>query len=56
MLLFRSKLLKKLKINNRKLFKNRKTHFNIIVIFNIHILIIKTKGVKFYIKGFMIKL
>ena len=46
MSLFRPKLLKKLKVSNRKLFKDRKTHLNITAIFNIHTPIIKTKGVK----------
>jgi len=58
MLLFRLrlKLLKKLKVNNRKLSKDMKTYFNITVIFNIYIPIIKTKSIRFYIKGLTIKL
>jgi len=51
MLLFRPKLLKKLKVSNRKLFKDRKTHLNVIAIFSIYIPIIRTKGVKLYIEG-----
>jgi len=54
--LFRPRLLKKLKVNNRKLFKDIKTHFNVIAIFSTHILIIKTKGVRFYAEGFTIRL
>jgi len=56
MLLFRPKLLKKPKVSNKKLSKDRKTHFNVIVIFNIYIPIAKTKSVRFYIEGFIIKL
>jgi len=52
MLLFRPRLLKKLKVSNGKLSKDKKTHFNAITIFSIYIPIIKTKGVKPYIKGF----
>jgi len=50
-LLFRFRLLKKLKVSNRRLFKNKKTHFNITAIFNIYTPIIKTKGVRFYAEG-----
>jgi len=57
MLLFRPRLLKKLKVNNRKLFKDKKKiHFNITAIFNTYTPIKKTKSIKFYIKGFTIKL
>jgi len=55
-LLFRPRLLKKLKVNNRKLFKDRKTHFNVTAIFNIYTLIIKTKSIKPYAEGLAIKL
>jgi len=57
MLLFRFRLLKKkLKVSNRKLFKDRKTHFNITATFNIYTPIIKTEGIRLYAKGFAIKL
>jgi len=56
MLLFRPRLLKKLKISNGKLFKDRKTYFNVIAIFSIYIFIIKIKGIRLNIKGFTIKL
>ena len=46
-LLLRPRLLK-LQISNRKLFKDRKTHLNITVTFATHILIIRTKSIKFY--------
>jgi len=55
-LLFRLRLLKKLKVSNRKLFKDRKTHFNIIAIFNIYIPIAKTKSIRFNIEGLIIRL
>jgi len=50
-LLFRFRLLKKLKFSNRKLSKDRKTYFNIITIFNIYTPIVKTEGIRFYIEG-----
>jgi len=56
MLLFRPKLLKKLKVNNRKLSKDRKTHFNTTAIFNIYIPIAKIKNIRFYAEGLAIKL
>jgi len=56
MLLLRPKLLKKFKVSNGKLFKDRKTHFNITTIFNMYILIIKIKNIKFYAEGITIKL
>jgi len=56
MLLFRPKLLKKLKINNRKLFKDRKTHLNVTATFSIYIPIIKIKNIKFYAEGLAIRL
>jgi len=55
MLLFRPRLLKKLKVSNEKLFKDRKTHFNIIAIFSMHTSIIKTKDVRFYTESFTAK-
>ena len=54
--LFRPRLLKKLKVSNGKLSKDRKTHLNIIAIFNIYILIVKIKSVKFYIESLTIRL
>jgi len=54
--LFRPRLLKKLKVSNEKLSKNRKTDVNAIAIFSMHTLIIKTKGVKPYTKSLTIKL
>ena len=55
-LLFRFRLLKKLKVSNRKLSKDRKTHLNITATFNIYTLIIKTKGVRPYAEGLTIRL
>ena len=55
-LLFKPRLLKKLKVNNRKLSKDRKTHFNITATFNIYTLIAKTKNIKSYAEGLTIKL
>jgi len=54
-LLFRPRLLKKLKVSNRNLSKDRKTYFNITVIFSTHTLITKIKGVKFYAESLAIK-
>ena len=51
----RLKLLK-LYISNRKLFKNRKAYFNITATFSTHILIIRTKGIRFNIIYFIISL
>jgi len=56
MLLFRPKLLKKLKVSNKKLFKDRKTHLNVTAIFNTHTPIIKTKGVRLNVEGLAVKL
>jgi len=56
MLLFRPKLLKELKVSNKRLFKDRKTYFSATATFNIYTLIIKTKGIRFYTKGLTIKL
>jgi len=55
-LLFRPKLLKRLKVSNRRLSKGRKTHLNATATFNIYSLIIKTEGVKPYTEGFTINL
>jgi len=55
-LLLRPRLLKKLKVSNRKLFKNRKTHLNITAIFNIYIPIIKTKSVRPYTESLATRL
>jgi len=55
-LLFRPKLLKKLKISNRKLSKDRKTYFNVTAIFSIYIFIIKAEGVKPNTEGLTIRL
>ena len=43
-LLLRFKLLK-LKVSNRKLFKDKKVYFNTTATFSIYILIIRTKGI-----------
>jgi len=56
LLLFRPRLLKKLKISNEKLSKDRKTHFNITATFSIYTPIIKTKGVKPSVEGFTARL
>ena len=56
MLLFRPRLLKKLKVSNRKLSEDRKTHFNITAIFSTHIFVIKTKGIKFNAEGLATRL
>ena len=54
MLPLKPKLLKSLKACNRKLFKNKKTYFNITATLKVHTLIIKTKGVRPYIVGLVI--
>ena len=46
----------KLQINNKKLFMDRKTYLNITATFTTHILIIKTKGIRFYIISLIIYL
>jgi len=56
MLLFRSRLLKRLKISNKKLSKDRKTHFNVTAIFSIYTLIIKTKSIRLNAEGLTTKL
>jgi len=53
--LFRPRLLKKLKVSNRKLSKDKKTHFNITATFNTHIPIIKIKGIRPYVKSLITK-
>jgi len=55
-LLFRPKLLKKLEVNNKKLFKDRKTYFNIITIFSTYTPIIKTKNIRLDTEGLAIRL
>ena len=55
-LLFRPRLLKKLKVNNRKLSKDRKTYFNATAVFSIYTLIIKTKSVKLYAESLTTRL
>jgi len=55
-LLLRPRLLKKLKVNNRKLSKDRKTHLNVIATFNIYTPIIKTKGIRPYAEGLTARL
>jgi len=54
--LFRPRLLKKLKVSNGKLSKDRKTHLNVITTFNTHTLIAKTKGVRPNAEGLAIRL
>ena len=56
MLLLRPRLLKSLEAYNRKLFKKRKTHLNITVTLRVYILIIRTKGIRPYIVGLIIRL
>jgi len=55
-LLFRFRLLKKLKVSNKKLSKDKKTHFNITITFNTHTPIAKTKGIRLYTEGLAVKL
>ncbi len=52
--LLRLRLLKSLKAYNRKLFKNRKTYFNITATFKVYVPVIRTKGVRPYIIGLVI--
>jgi len=56
MSLFRPRLLKKLKVSNRKLSKDRKTYFNATAIFSIYIFIIRTKSIKFHAEGLTARL
>jgi len=53
---FRPRLLKKLKVSNGKLSKDRKTHLNVTAIFNTHTPIAKIKSVRFYAEGLAIRL
>ena len=55
-LLLRPRLLKSLEAYNRKLSKKRKTYFNITTTLRAHALIIRTKGVRPYIVGLIIRL
>ena len=55
-MLLRPKLLKKLKVNNRKLSKDKKTHLNITATFNIHTPITKTESVKPHAEGLTARL
>ena len=54
--LFRPRLLKSLKAYNRKLSKNRKTYFNVITTLRAYAPIIRTKGIRHYIVGLIIRL
>ena len=54
MLPFRPRLLKSLKACNRKLFKNRKIYLNVTATFRVYVLVIRTKGVRPYIVGFIV--
>ena len=53
---FKPKLLKKLKVSNGKLFKDRKTHLNITAIFSTHTPIIKTEGIRLNVKSLTARL
>ena len=55
-LLFRPRILKKLKVSNGKLSKDRKTYLNATAIFNTYIFIIKTKGIRPYTEGLAVSL
>ena len=55
-LLFRPRLLKKLKVSNKKLFKNRKTLLNTTAIFSTHIPIIRTKSIRLNAEGLAARL
>ena len=46
----------KLQISNRKLSKDKKTHLNITITLATHTLIIRTKGIRFYIVSLIIYL
>ena len=52
----RPRLLKSLKAYNRKLFKNRKTYFNITATLRAYALVIRTEGVRPYIVGLIARL
>ena len=55
-LLLRPRLLKSLKAYNKKLFKNRKTYFNTTATFRVYTPVIRTKGIRPYIVGLIIRL
>ena len=55
-LLLRPRLLKSLKAYNKKLFKKKKTYFNITTTLRVYILIIRTKGIRPYIVGLITRL
>ena len=55
-LLLRPRLLKSLKAYNRKLSKKRKTYLNITATLKVYALIIRTKGIRPYIVGLIIRL
>jgi len=46
----------KLKISNRNLLRIGKAHFNVTAVFNTYILIIRTKGVRFYTMSLIVSL
>jgi len=48
--------LKKLKVSNRKLFKDRKIYFNVITILSMDTPIIKTKGIRLNAESFAVRL
>ena len=48
--------MKSLEAYNGKLSKKRKTYFNITITLKVYILIIRTKGIRFYIVGLIIRL
>ncbi len=50
----RLRLLKSLKAYNRKLSKNRKTYFNVTATLKTYTPVIRTKGIRPYIVGFII--
>ena len=54
--LLRPRLLKSLEAYNRKLSKKRKTYLNITATLKAYILIIRTKGIRPYIVGLIIRL
>ena len=54
--LLRPRLLKSLEAYNRKLSKKKKTYLNITTTLRVHTLIIKTKGIRPYIMGLIIRL
>ena len=54
--LLRPRLLRSFKAYNRKLSKNRKTCLNITATLRVYALIIRTKGIRPYIVGLIIRL